>query len=312
MDHTHARALEALQSFIHLANSNSATSPRFIAKIINDATSNPQTYVFAELLETPAIQSLRSKETPEEYQGYLTLLEIFAWGAWKDYQSTPNLPELNQDQILKLRLLSLLSLAPTIKPLTYESLMDALSIPTPAELESLVTKAIYSSLMTARLSPASDPPTVNVTSVAPLRDVKPQSLLSMILILTEWESRCGSVISDIEAEIEKIKSNTAKRAAKENTRAELLNKAINSWPGEGDEGHPRRSGMREGRRLGPGGGGSSGNKREYSADDNDDDGYFENGSDDAGAAGSRMDIDEGIGSSRTAARQAKRLLGKKG
>lgn len=225
--------------------------------------------------------------------------------------ATPNLPELNQDQTLKLCLLSLLSLAPTTKPLTYESLMDALSISTPAELESLVTKAIYSSLITARLSPASDPPTVNVTSVAPLRDIKPQSLPSMISILTEWESRCRGVISDIEAEIEKIKANTAKRAAKENARAELLNKAINSWPGEGDEGHPRRSGMRGGRRLGPGGGGSSGNKREYSADDNDDDGYFENGSDDAGAAGSRMDIDEGIVSSRTAARQAKRLLGKK-
>ena len=59
--------------------------------------------------------------------------------------------------------------------------------------------------------------------------------------------------------------------------------------------------------MGPGGGG---NKREYSADDNDDDGYFENGSDDAGPVGSRMDIDEGVGSSRTA-RQAKRLLGKK-
>lgn len=222
--------------------------------------------------------------------------------------ATPNLPELNQDQTLKLRLLSLLSLAPTIKPLTYESLMEALSISTPTELESLVTKAIYSSLITARLSPASDPPTVNVTSVAPLRDVKPQSLPSMISILTEWESRCGGVIGDIEAEIEKIKANSAKRAAKENARAELLNKAINSWSGEGDEGHSKRSETRSGgRRLGPGGGG---NKREYSADDNDDDGYFENGSDDAGPVGSRMDIDEGVGSSRTA-RQAKRLLGKK-
>ena len=222
--------------------------------------------------------------------------------------ATPNLPELNQDQTLKLRLLSLLSLAPTIKPLTYESLMEALSISTPTELESLVTKAIYSSLITARLSPASDPPTVNVTSVAPLRDVKPQSLPSMISILTEWESRCGGVIGDIEAEIEKIKANSAKRAAKENARAELLNKAINSWSGEGDEGLSKRSETRSGgRRLGPGGGG---NKREYSADDNDDDGYFENGSDDAGPVGSRMDIDEGVGSSRTA-RQAKRLLGKK-
>ena len=87
MDQIHARAQEALQPFIHLANANSATSPRFVANIISNATSSPQTYVFAELLETPTVQSLRSKDTPEEYQGHLTLLEIYAWGTWKDYQS---------------------------------------------------------------------------------------------------------------------------------------------------------------------------------------------------------------------------------
>lgn len=96
MDHTHTRALEALQPFIHLANSNSATSPRFIANIITNATSSPQTYVFAELLETPTIQTLSSPDTPAEYQGYLKLLEIFAWGTWQDYQSelTCQIPNL--------------------------------------------------------------------------------------------------------------------------------------------------------------------------------------------------------------------------
>lgn len=86
MDQVHTRAIEALQPFIHLANSNSATSPRFVANLITNATSNPHTYVFAELLETPTIQALRSPNTPEEFQGYLTLLEIFAWGTWQDYQ----------------------------------------------------------------------------------------------------------------------------------------------------------------------------------------------------------------------------------
>lgn len=86
MDQAHARALEALQPFIHLALSNSATSPRFVANLITNATSSPHTYVFAELLETPTIQSLRSPGTPAEYQGYLKLLEIFAWGTWQEYQ----------------------------------------------------------------------------------------------------------------------------------------------------------------------------------------------------------------------------------
>ncbi|EAW24880.1 PCI domain-containing protein [Aspergillus fischeri NRRL 181] len=322
MDQIHTRAIEALQPFILLANSNSATSPRFIANLITNATSNPHTYVFAELLETPTIQALRSPNTPEEFQGYLTLLEIFAWGIWQDYQTTPNLPSLSAEQALKLRLLSLLTLSATLKPLTYKTLMDALSISAPAELESLVTKAIYSSLITARLSPASNPPFVNVTSVAPLRDIKPQSLPTMISLLTQWESRCGDVISDIEAEIAKIKTNAAKRRAKEQARAALLEKALASADGSAKDaaGGGSGSGSRRlggAQRFGQGGG----NKREFNADDYDDedDGYWDNGNDggiDLNAAGSRMDIDESAGSSRfglsgAGARHAKRILGKK-
>ena len=86
MDQIHARAVEALQPFIHLANSNSASSPQIVANLITSATSSPHTYVFAELLETPTVQSLRSSQTPLAYQGYLKLLEIFAWGTWEEYQ----------------------------------------------------------------------------------------------------------------------------------------------------------------------------------------------------------------------------------
>ncbi|KAJ9309146.1 hypothetical protein DTO217A2_1515 [Paecilomyces variotii] len=323
MDQAHARALEALQPFIHVANSNSATSPRFVANLITNATSSPNTYVFAELLETPTVQALRSADTPEEYKGYLKLLEIFAWGTWEEYQSTPNLPALKPEQELKLRLLSLLTLSTTLKPLTYQSLMTSLSISSPSELESLVTKAIYSSLITARLSPATNPPTVHVTSVAPLRDVRPQSVATMISILTEWKNRCGGVIDGIEAEIARIKLEAEKRRAKERARAELLERALNGWEGEddtdGESGGGRRGGLRsKDGKHGFGGGAGPGNKREFNADHDDDDGYWDNGSDgagDSGAGGSRMDIDEGAGSSSragaaggTGARQAKRIL----
>lgn len=209
--------------------------------------------------------------------------------------------------------------------------MDALSISTPSELESLVTTAIYSSLITARLSPASNPPTVNVTSVAPLRDVKPQSLSTMITLLTEWETRCGDVVSDLEAEIERIKTDAAKRQTREAARARLLEQAVTDVS-SGEATQSRQSGFSSqqqqqprGKRLGSGSA-SSGNKREFTADDNDedDDGYFETGNgggvdSSATGASSRMDIDESGGSSSASrsglaaagARQAKRMLGKK-
>lgn len=82
MEQTQQKALNALEPYILL--SKSAKSPRAAADLITQATSAPNTYVFAELLQTPNIQSLRTSS--EEYAPYLTLLEIFAWGTWSDYQ----------------------------------------------------------------------------------------------------------------------------------------------------------------------------------------------------------------------------------
>jgi COP9 signalosome complex subunit 7 len=75
------RAVNALEPFIILAKS--ANSPRAAADLVTQATSAPNTYVFAELLQTPAIRAL---QTSEEYSKYATLLEIFAWGTWADYK----------------------------------------------------------------------------------------------------------------------------------------------------------------------------------------------------------------------------------
>ncbi|RAL17184.1 COP9 signalosome subunit 7 [Aspergillus homomorphus CBS 101889] len=330
MDQIHTRAIEALQPFIALANSTSASSPRFVANIITNATSNPHTFVFAELLETAAVQALRSPGTPAEYQSYLTLLEIFAWGTWQEYQETPNLPALSEAQTLKLRLLTLLTLSSTIQPLTYTALMSALSITVPSDFESLVTTAIYSSLIKARLSPASTPPTVNVTAIAPLRDVKPQSLSKIITVLTQWETRCGDVISDIEAEIAKIKSESAKRRAKEHARNVAFERALEAYQTEAagvvSGGESSAAGGAARRHWGQQqavynrGGGLGGNKREFSADEyDDDDGFWEHGNEMEmqASGGSRMDIDEGSGSGRAAgsgsagARHPKRVLGKK-
>lgn len=84
MDQTQQKALNALEPFILL--SKSATSPRAAADLVKQATSSPNTFVFAELLQTPNIQALAA--APPEYASYFTLLQIFAWGTWADYQCT--------------------------------------------------------------------------------------------------------------------------------------------------------------------------------------------------------------------------------
>ncbi|PLB38778.1 uncharacterized protein BDW47DRAFT_104275 [Aspergillus candidus] len=340
MDQSHARAIEALQPFIHLATSSTAASPRFVANLITNAIDNPNTYVFAELLDTPAVQSLRNPDTPAEFQPYRTLLEIFAWGTWDDYQKTPNLPPLTPPQTLKLRLLTLLTLsATTTPPLTYPNLMTALSITAPSDLESLITTAIYANLIIARLAPASNPPAVHITAVAPLRDVNPAlALPAMIARLSSWESRCGHVIGDLEAEIARIRSDAVASRARHAAHNDLFQRTMAGFTADlpaaaaaassssaAATGATVEGGPAKGSRLpwskggGSGGGGSwfgaGGNKREFSADDLDvDDGYGEAGGEGEGSApSSQMDVDEGAGSSRLSAgaRHAKRILGRK-
>lgn len=82
MDSAQQKALNALEPYVLL--SKSATSPRSAVDLITQATSSPNTYVFAELLETPNIQALHNASP--EHAIYLTLLEIFSWGTWSDYQ----------------------------------------------------------------------------------------------------------------------------------------------------------------------------------------------------------------------------------
>ena len=111
--------------------------------------------------------------------------------------------------------------------------MNSLGLQSHAELESLVTKAIYSSLIAARLAPASTPPAIRVSSVAPLRDVRPQSVETMISVLADWQGRCKDVISGIEAEITKIRTEAKKARARENERRRLLEKSVDGWDGDG-------------------------------------------------------------------------------
>lgn len=140
--------------------------------------------------------------------------------------ATSGLPDLSDAQTLKLRLLSLLTIASSktsSTDLTYSSLASRLGLDSPIDLEHLVTQAIYSNLMTATLNPAAQ--TVVITSVSPLRDLAPGSISTQISQLAAWSQRCDSVLSELEAEIAKVKANAAKRR-KEEVRVEKQVKGV--------------------------------------------------------------------------------------
>ncbi|SPO07662.1 related to ACOB protein [Cephalotrichum gorgonifer] len=208
------KALNALEPF--LALQKTASSPLAAAELITRATSAPHTYLFAELLHTPAAQSLAShpKQAP-----YLALLRVFSYGTYADYLAAPagSLPPLTEQQALKLRQLSLLSLARDRRNLSYASLMAALDLASARELEDAVTSAVYAGLLDATMDPYRA--VLQVHSVSPLRDLAPGSIPPMMEKLEAWSARCGDTLASLESEVESIKEKAALRQ-KEKAAAE--------------------------------------------------------------------------------------------
>lgn len=207
MDQTSAQ--QALEPFLALVKT--ATAPRAAADLITQATSAQGTYLFAELLAQKNIDNLKSDT---QYGKYYNVLEIFAWGTWESYQRSTGLPQLNDAQTLKLRLLSLISYASERNgELTYATLCRRLGFEASIDLEHLVTTAIYTNLIEATLNPAER--TVLITSVAPLRDLTPGSVKGMLDSLQSWSKRCDSVLMELEAEITNIKALASHKATQQ-------------------------------------------------------------------------------------------------
>lgn len=200
----HTNAILSSQPF--LALSKSATSPRAAADLVTRATSAPNTFLFTELLQTPQIQALAASP---EFTSYLTLLQIFSYGSYGTYNATPDLPALNDTQTLKLRQLSLLSLASDRSSLSYDALQKALGLSSAREVEDLVVTAIYAGLLHATLDPARQ--AIQVASIAPLRDLAPGTIPDMISALQNWASRCQSTLGDLEDQIKNIREAAATR-----------------------------------------------------------------------------------------------------
>ncbi|TGZ83068.1 hypothetical protein EX30DRAFT_329044 [Ascodesmis nigricans] len=198
-----AKSLTALQPF--LAQADSATGET-TANLVLQATQAPEVFVFSELLTHPNIAALRDSE---DGRPYYSLLELFAYGSWADYQaqasSLPPLTEAHKRKLKQLTLLSLCSSGPT--NLTYSHLLATLSLPSVRALEDLVITCIYSSLITGKLDTKSS--FIEVTACAG-RDVSPSDLPIMVSTLNQWLQQCDAVVADIDAQTNRVRDDSAR------------------------------------------------------------------------------------------------------
>ncbi|XP_061980728.1 COP9 signalosome complex subunit 7-like isoform X2 [Populus nigra] len=124
---------QVIQKFVNKASTLETTSS--LANLIVEATSHPSLFAFSEILSLPNILQLQGTED----SAYIDLLRLFGYGTWRDYKgNSAMLPKLSQDQILKLKQLTVLTLSETNKVLSYNKLQEELEVSNVRELEDFL------------------------------------------------------------------------------------------------------------------------------------------------------------------------------
>jgi len=202
-----------LEPFLLIAKSLKGAAA---AKLIQDATSAPGVFVFSELLELPNIQELAKSE---QHEKFLSLLQLFSYRTYRDYvEHKDQLPPLNDAQTIKLKHLSIVSLAADRRILPYADLLKALDMPTIRELEDLIIDAIYLDILRGKLDQKEQQLEVEYTMG---RDLEPGKLEEVLAALQNWANTTTAVLSTLDLKIHQIVQGTeaVKQAELEHEKA---------------------------------------------------------------------------------------------
>ncbi|KAL5495840.1 hypothetical protein ACEPAI_1304 [Sanghuangporus weigelae] len=192
-----SNAASRLEPFLLMSKSAKGAAA---AKLCQDATSAPGVFVFGELLEMPNIQELSKNEQAPHFR----LLELFAYGSLDDYNNSRDiLPPLNQSQLTKLRLLTIISLALDHRILPYALLLRSLQIPTIRELEDLIIDAIYLDLMRGKLDQKEQQFEVEYVIG---RDLGPGQVQILLTSLQAWAQTTSSVLTTLDSQLAQLAS----------------------------------------------------------------------------------------------------------
>ncbi|GAV82458.1 PCI domain-containing protein [Cephalotus follicularis] len=187
------RQAEIIDHFVKQATANKDAA---LGSIIAEATSHPSLFAFSEILAVPNVAELEGTENTV----ILDLLRLFAHGTWSDFKSNAgHLPHLVPDQVLKLKQLTVLTLAETNKVLPYDLLMLELDVANVRELEDfLINECMYAGIVRGKLDQLRR---CFEVQFAAGRDLRPGQLGSMIQTLSNWLGTSDSLLVSIQEKI---------------------------------------------------------------------------------------------------------------
>lgn len=188
----------AMEQFLLLAKSCRGLAA---VQLVKQLLESPQLYVFGEFLDQPNIKELTASA---EHKPYYELLEVFAFGTYKDYlRESQRLPPLSDPMRTKLRHLTIVSLATKRKHIPYDTLLDELDMKNLRQLEDLIIEVIYANVVQGKMDQNKNRLEVEQTIG---RDIKRDQLTTMTNILNEWCRNCDNVLRNIEHQMNNANS----------------------------------------------------------------------------------------------------------
>ncbi|CAN1259141.1 COP9 signalosome complex subunit 7 [Linum perenne] len=178
-----------------------------LARIVVESTSHPSVFSFSEILAVPNFDQLQGTE----HSTYIDLLKVFAYGTWRDYKAKSSvLPQLTPSQIIKLKQLTVLTLAGRNKVIPYDTLLEELEFSNIRELEDFVVdECVYVGLAKGKMNQLKR---CFQVQFAAGRDLMPCELDSVIEITRSWLETSDNMLAMLEKQIDK--ANTMEQLAK--------------------------------------------------------------------------------------------------
>ncbi|XP_059450467.1 COP9 signalosome complex subunit 7 isoform X2 [Corylus avellana] len=180
----------------HFVKRASALQGSALGALVADATSHPSLFAFSEILAVPSVLQLEGTDSSV----YLDVLRLFAHGTWSDYKrNADRLLQLVPEQVLKLKQLTVLTLAETNKVLPYDQLMQELDVTNVRELEDfLINECMYAGIVRGKLDQLRR---CFEVQFAAGRDLRPGQLGGMIQTLSSWLATSDNLLVSIQEKI---------------------------------------------------------------------------------------------------------------
>lgn len=246
-----------------------------VVKVIKDALSDAKLVAFSELYEKKQVQALKDSEA----KIWLEILEIFMWGKFEDYDGERgyqdfyirpntdsnrtelvNKPRLTSAQELKLRLLTLLTLAsePAVGAnvkkedlqLYIPNLAHRLRLSQNTEVANIFIMARQQDLLDGTIDHANQ--TLEIKAIYPARDLHPNEAGEMNSVLGLWIARAEEELKRLTVETDEIKGRALKRRELEAADEDRFEAAIT----ESNKNNRKRGGASGNEGLDPGVGSS--------------------------------------------------------